>query len=320
LNIQPIVLAVRRALYFALAIQDQLGRNYNKAETDNIFDPVTLADYGVQVIITRAIKATFPDDPIISEESLTQFQASVEPGRQKKLLSHLNDFLGESLSLDDLMQALAPFEAHHTSNQIWTIDPIDGTTGYINRRNFSVGVGLIKNGEASLGIIGVPAYRGGGVFYNDADAICKLPLDNDTAQSIVIPAVPEQLNIIVKSYDDAPHASHAVMNDVIKEAGISQAMIVRLDGMEKYLQVATGDADLYLRMPPLKGRAANKVWDHVPGVAIAKTVHAHILDKDGHDLKFNMDETMNNIGIIVARGGIIDAIIRQTSKIQYPLL
>ncbi len=42
-------------------------------------EPVTLADYGSQAIICRALKTAFPDDGIVAEESAEQFLALVSP-------------------------------------------------------------------------------------------------------------------------------------------------------------------------------------------------------------------------------------------------
>jgi 3'(2'), 5'-bisphosphate nucleotidase len=91
-------------------------------------DPVTEADRRANAHIVKRLRASFPDDAIVAEES---------------------DNRGVSLS--------AP--------RIWYVDPLDGTKEFVKKNGeFAVMIGLAVGGEARLGVVFQPSegklYRG----------------------------------------------------------------------------------------------------------------------------------------------------------------
>lgn len=91
-------------------------------------DPVTEADRRANTLIVDALRAAFPDDGIVAEES------------------------------DDNERALA-------HRRIWYVDPLDGTKEFVSKNGeFSVMIGLAIDGRAELGVVLQPSegklYRG----------------------------------------------------------------------------------------------------------------------------------------------------------------
>ena len=83
-------------------------------------EPVTEADRSANTHIVTRVKAAFPDDGILSEES-------------KDDLSRLD------------------------KQRVWIIDPLDGTREFIARNGeFSIMIGLAINGRATLGVVMQP--------------------------------------------------------------------------------------------------------------------------------------------------------------------
>ena len=69
---QALLAAVRDAARLCRLVQ----ANYLSAETKTAGDhsePVTIADYGSQAIICRALQQYYPDDAVVAEESGAQF-------------------------------------------------------------------------------------------------------------------------------------------------------------------------------------------------------------------------------------------------------
>ncbi|MFT3700211.1 MAG: 3'(2'),5'-bisphosphate nucleotidase CysQ [Kofleriaceae bacterium] len=84
-------------------------------------EPVTIADKRASDLIMAGLRAAFPDDPIISEESPVPAGA-VEAPRH------------------------------------WFVDPIDGTKDFIRGSDgFSVMIGLVENGVPVMGLVHQPA-------------------------------------------------------------------------------------------------------------------------------------------------------------------
>ena len=117
--------------------------------------PVTVADYGSQALICRAIHEAFPDDAIVAEESagalreaenqtlldvLTGYVRRVRSGANERLVRDWIDY-GSS-------------DAVH--GRFWTLDPIDGTKGFLRNDQYAVALALIENGELKVAVLGCP--------------------------------------------------------------------------------------------------------------------------------------------------------------------
>ncbi|MGI8495828.1 MAG: 3'(2'),5'-bisphosphate nucleotidase CysQ family protein, partial [Pyrinomonadaceae bacterium] len=86
-----------------------------KIGADNYAEPVTIADRESSELIVAGLEKAFPNDGILSEEA-------------------------------------ADTKERLTKNRVWMIDPIDGTLGFIQRRDdFAVQIGLAENGNSILG-------------------------------------------------------------------------------------------------------------------------------------------------------------------------
>ena len=93
--------------------------------------PVTNGDIEVNKILTEKISKVTPDVPIVSEE----------------------------LSINKNKENLKNF---------WLIDPIDGTSDYINNKDeFTLNAALIINNKPALGLINAPAKKR--IFYSYGD-------------------------------------------------------------------------------------------------------------------------------------------------------
>lgn len=88
--------------------------------------PVTEADRRANALIVAGLRAAFPDDSVIAEET----PAAQGPAAARR---------------------------------IWYVDPLDGTAEFVNRNGeFSVMIGLAVDGEARLGVVHQP---GAGLLY-----------------------------------------------------------------------------------------------------------------------------------------------------------
>ena len=84
-------------------------------------NPVTLADLESDRAITARLRAAFPDDGMLSEESLS------DPMRVQK-------------------------------RRVWIIDPMDGTKEFTKKiPEFAVSIALVENGEPVMGVVLNPA-------------------------------------------------------------------------------------------------------------------------------------------------------------------
>ena len=164
--------------------------------------PVTIADLAANEIIMKALKAISPEIPVISEETYS------------------NDLL------------------NHNHKLFWIVDPLDGTREFINKsKEFTVNIGLIRNGKPIFGIVGAP-FSGeiwsGSIF--DSAEIEQKEVDADTPLRIVMS----------KSHQTDVDKSFL---DFLRVKGISFSIIEKGSSL-KICSLATGDADFYPRFGP----------------------------------------------------------------------
>ena len=120
-------LAARAAGGIVLDRYERLERIVHKSEKD----VVTEADHLAEAAIIETIRAAFPDDAFLAEES------------------------GHSPSIADAAEAAGAQEA---GRRLWIVDPLDGTVNYANGIPFyCVSIGLVVDDRPSVGVVLDPA-------------------------------------------------------------------------------------------------------------------------------------------------------------------
>jgi 3'(2'), 5'-bisphosphate nucleotidase len=218
-------------------------------------------------------------------------------------------------SIDDVLRAIDLCDHDATAAAYWTLDPIDGTKGFLRGQQYAIALALIERGEVTLGIMGCPnlpanqdaslekadasgaiyvAQRGGGAWEQSgtAPAGSRRPIRAGQGRSSAI-RVCESV--------EAAHSKHDDVERVLEIAGGKDAAhSARLDSQCKYAVVARGQADAYLRMPTKKGYI-EKIWDHAAGMLIAQEAGAVVSDITGAPLDFSRGRTLQaNRGIVCA--------------------
>lgn len=314
--------AVRQAMIFCREVQHNSLRSITKfVEEKNDTEPVTLADYGSQVILCRTLAEHFPDDAVIAEEGGQQFMQVTTPELRSELVSLLTTLFDRNVSPQDITRWL-DHGLDQTASRTWFIDPIDGTKGFVNMRHYAVGVALIEASQPTISIIGAPGYGDGIsgdddeglIFYALAGKAYQLPFESGgEPKPISVSDRTENLRI-VQSFEKK-HASKGRMESVRAKAGMADATVYELDSMEKYALVANGDADAYLRLPNLEDSRPHLTWDHAPGVALVLAAGGKVTDVDGTPLDFSKGRTLPNRGILVSNGHIHDRLVEATQAL-----
>ena len=278
--------------------------------------PVTVADFGAQALVCQHLQTHFPDDPIVGEEDSADLQASAE--KLAQVTTFVQRFQPEATP--DQICAWIDAGNGAVAARYWTLDPIDGTKGFLRNDQYAIALGLVENGELKVAALACPA----------------LPLHlNDPASEIgtVFVAVQGQgatmaplsggdfIPISVASPDNADqrrfvesvesgHGDHSRQEAVAQAAGISQPSL-RMDSQAKYGAVARGDAALYLRLPsPKSPDYREKIWDHAAGCLIVQEAGGQVTDMHGQPLNFAFDYLMySNQGVVASNGGIHQAAI-----------
>nr|CAD1841226.1 unnamed protein product [Ananas comosus var. bracteatus] len=140
--------------------------------------PVTIADFGVQALISLELNRLFPSIPLVAEEDSGFLRSnSVKPidgeGYNgdflvEAILSAVGDKASGSdpLISDDVLEAIdrGGKDANSFDTEpatYWVLDPIDGTRGFLRGSDalYVVGLALIVKGEIALGVMGCPNWK-----------------------------------------------------------------------------------------------------------------------------------------------------------------
>jgi len=311
---QTIISAVRNAVKVCRAVQEHYLISNTKTSGDSK-EPVTIADYGSQAVICRAIQAAYPDDAVVSEESGKQFLALVSREQRENVLEILTEVLGTPVTQEEVVEWL-DFGKDKSASRTWVIDPIDGTKGFIALRHYAIACGLLIDGQIAEGIVAAPGYNDvGALFYTQDGATYRAPLAEGDGEKVTISDRLEPTEFVTVQSVEKQHASKSRMALTREYAGLSDAVVNELDSMEKYALVACGDADLYMRLPRAGSNYAHKIWDHVAGVALVKHAGGVVTDVDGSPLDFSQGDTLPNLGMVVSNGKRHDSVVEAVQKV-----
>lgn len=313
---QPILAAVRDAAQLCRLVQEKYLVASAKASGTGT-EPVTIADYGSQAIICRALQAHYPDDAVVAEESGEQFLQLVSAEQREQVLSLLAQILREPVSEAELV-AWLDFGVGRSAARTWVIDPIDGTKGFLARRHYVVAVGLLRAGQVSEGIVAAPGYMGGegALFYTRDGASYRAPLSAGAGERVTVSQRHKVEDFIAVQSYERYHASKSRMGRARDYAGLGAVQLLELDSMEKYALVACGDADLYMRLPRAGSAYAHKIWDHAAGVALVRNAGGTVTDLDGGPLDFSQGETLPNAGLIASNGAHHGRVVAAVQRVM----
>lgn len=311
-ELQPIIDAVRLACELCRRVQSSQAGVNRKSDAS----PVTIADYGAQALLCRAISRHFPDEAIIAEEGGEAF-LSVPRDERELAVRLVGQLLGERVLEEEFVRWL-DHGRDVRSDRTWVIDPIDGTEGFIHRRSYAVCVGTRVEGEPVDGIIGVPVSpldEGGTLFYSDGGSAWAEPLEGGEPRALHVSDREDPASIrVVESYIMG-RRSREIADRVYAAAGIDARRIKRYDGMLKYALVAAGAAELFIRGPRDIQKNPHKIWDHVAGTALVKAAGGEVTRLDGHAVDFSQaPELRGTLGLIASNGRIHRLIVDAMGK------
>jgi len=274
-------------------------------------EPVTIADYGAQAILCRAISRLFPRDAVIAEEGSAQFLQLVGAAERDEILRQISAVLGEPVSEAQLCAWLDHGQAREAA-RTWVIDPIDGTKGFIALRHYVVALGLLDaRRQVVAGLLAAPGWPGGGhLLYTQAGQALAEPLGGGPARRLRASQRSAPTELLLLQSHEPRHGSQGRMARLRAQAGLDAARVGLIDSQEKYGRIAAGMGDLYLRLWPAGSGATHRIWDHAAGTALVQAAGGIVSDLDGSALDFTQGDSLaRNQGVIAANPRIHERVV-----------
>lgn len=308
--------AVKEAAKLCQIVRKELVEAHALEKSDR--SPVTVADFGSQALVCRLLKSSFPDDPIVGEEDATALRQPDQAGMLHRVVEYVNGF-----ETADTSTVCGWIDAGNgeVSERYWTLDPIDGTKGFLRGDQYAVALALVVNGDVKVAAVACPALPVDmddvagdvGVLFvavrGEGTTVQSLANDADKTKASVAKADDERAWRFVESVESG-HSDHERQDAIAKAVGI-RAPSLRMDSQAKYCAVGRGDAALYLRLPsPDQPDYREKIWDHAAGSLVVEEAGGHVTDMFGKPLDFATSALMtNNRGVVVSSGEIHDRVI-----------
>lgn len=277
--------------------------------------PVTVADFGSQALVCRAITEHFPGDPVIGEEDSNELRTPEKAELLEKVVSYVAAER-DGATRDEILEWIDLGGSSEYTDRFWTLDPIDGTKGFLRREQYAIALGLIENGQvvvAALCCPNLPITAGSGdkgvVFCAvKGEGTQSMRMGSDSTESVEVSDTSDSNTARFCESVESGHSSHGDAAQVAAELGIT-ADSVRLDSQAKYAIVARGDADVYMRLPTRPGYV-EKIWDHAAGMLVIEEAGGKVTDIYGNDLDFTHGRGLvTNKGVIATNGRLHDAVI-----------
>ena len=208
-------------------------------ETKSDRSPVTEADRAAEAIIVEGLRRATPHLPVIAEEEISG--GRIETGS---------------------------FE------EFWLVDPLDGTREFTGGTDdFTVNIGLIRDGRPVLGVVGVPAL---GELFSGIVGVGAFKRNASGERRITARLPPEDgLDVLASRH----HANDSRLGEFLQ--GRKVASIGNIGSSVKFLHVAEGRADLYPRF----GRTME--WDTAAPQAVLEAAGGAVLRADdGQALRY----------------------------------
>lgn len=233
----------------------------------------------------RAILDVYATDFSIEDKDDRSPLTQADLAAHRVIVAGLRALTPELPILSEESAALA-WQQRQAWTRYWLVDPLDGTREFIKRNGeFTVNIALIDQHLPVIGVVQTPvtgelamAWDGGGCW-----------LSRDGGERFPISTRPRAVPLIVagsRSHGDARLAG------MIEPLGSHE--LLALGSSLKFIRIAAGEADLYVRLGP------TSEWDTAAGQCLVEQAGGVVTRLDGAPLRYNTRESLLNPEFIVA--------------------
>lgn len=309
--------AVLKAMQLCERVQAEMVSTDAMQKVDR--SPVTVADFGSQALICKAISDTFPEDTIVAEEDAQALRENAT--LLARLTDYVTHFAKETVSPDTVANWIDRGSGE-VGQRFWTLDPIDGTKGFLRRDQYAIALAYIVDGVVRLGVLGCPnlpyrlkntaAAQRGCLFVAASGEGTQLYTKAGTFLEQV--HVSEDVHCFAESVEST-HGDSDAHSKIAEILGITEAP-VRMDSQAKYGVVARGEASLYIRLPnPVYPDYRECIWDHAAGSIVVQEAGGTVTDANGAPLNFLAGKRMHeNRGIVATNGELHEHVLNALSN------
>jgi 3'(2'), 5'-bisphosphate nucleotidase len=308
--------AVREASVLARRIQQEM---VTPALTKDDRSPVTVADFAVQALVARRLADAFPTAALVAEEQAATLRLAESAATLEQVTRFVRTAIPGATPQDvcnwiDRGREKAPAT-------FWTLDPIDGTKGFLRREQYAVALALVRDGQVELGVLGCPELADGSrnELGGPGSLVTAAKTQGTWTQTLSANSPPRRLKVsdrakpgdarLLRSVEKA-HTNTDEIGQLVAHLGVA-APPIGMDSQAKYAVLAAGEGDVLLRLlSASRPDYREKIWDQAAGAIVITEAGGRITDLDGQSLDFTCGRTLaKNRGILATNGHLHDALL-----------
>lgn len=315
------IAAVREACAVIRAVQTSLC---TAALTKSDKSPVTVADFAAQGAVARRFALERPSDVLVGEEDAADLRSEAS----RETLANVTRFVGEvapGASADDVCAWIDRGRAE-PARRFWTLDPVDGTKGFLRGEQYAVALALIEDGRVVLGVLGCPNLRADGtpdvggtgcvIAAERGLGTWASPLGSESWTRLLVSGRRVAKEARLLRSVEAGHTNVDEMGELVVALG-GTAEPVLMDSQAKYGVLAAGRGELLFRLlSPSKPDYRERIWDQAAGSIVVEEAGGRVTDLDGRTLDFSRGRTLAaNRGVVASNGELHDAALAALKQI-----
>lgn len=279
--------------------------------------PVSVADLTVQAIAGLRLMEQRPGAVLVGEESSDVLQGESGARALAEVARFAAPFAPDATA--DTVAGWVDHGAGEPGPVFWTLDPVDGTKGFLRGDQYAVALALVENGVVQLGLLGCPNLdasgrpgRGAGLIAAAArgKGAWARPLEGGAWTRLHVSQRPQRDARVLRSFEKAH--TNASETDLIMQAMGIEASAITMDSQAKYAVLASGHAEMLLRLlNPGKESYKERIWDQAAGSILLEEAGGRITDLRGERLDFSQGRSLaRNTGVLATNGALHDAALQ----------
>lgn len=318
------IAAVREAAQLTRLVQQGL---VSPALVKGDKSPVTVADFSAQAVVARRLQQSFPTSKLVGEEDSADLQATAAG---KATLGQVQHFLSQAAieaTAEEICQWIDVGNAE-ADGEYWTLDPVDGTKGFLRGDQYVVALALVRDGQVQLGVLGCPELSSaheadkGGVgsllVASRGEGTWTAPIDGDSfdwQQLRVTTTSDVKQTRIFRSVETA-HTNAGQLGELATAMGVEAAPIP-MDSQAKYAVLAAGGGEMLVRLLSASRMDYREcIWDQAAGSIVVEEAGGKVTDLDGNPLDFaHGKKLLANRGVLATNGLVHDAALAALQQI-----
>jgi 3'(2'), 5'-bisphosphate nucleotidase len=286
--------------------------------------PVTVADFASQAVVAWMMMEAFSEFSLVAEEDSRVLKTK---GREKALEAVTR--YAKSIFPESSPASVCEWidrGAGEVSEKYWTLDPIDGTKGFLRGDQYAVALALVEGGQVVLGALGCPTLnkdfipesgsKGKVLLAVRGEGTWAKGMEGGKFEQIKVSdcATPRDARVL-RSFE-SEHTDVGKMEKLMRVLGITASPVL-MDSSAKYALLAAGKGDLIFRLvTPFRPDYTEKIWDHAAGSLIVEESGGRVTDLKGMELDFTRGRLLEgNIGVVASNGILHDVSLNALAEV-----